>query len=45
MNPQGEALKVGFDGNLKLEFHGARVTLDAGHLAYRDLDEGLRVYS
>ncbi len=28
MNPQGEALTVGFDGNLKLEFHGARVASD-----------------
>ena len=27
MSPQGEALKVGFNGNLKLEFHGARITV------------------
>ena len=44
MNPQGEALKVGFDGNLRLEFHGARVTSDAGLLAYRDLDEALGLF-
>ena len=44
MNPQGEALKVGFDGNLKLEFHGARVSSDAGLLAYRDLDEALGLF-
>jgi hypothetical protein len=36
-----DALKVNFDHKLRLEFHGTKVTSDAGLLAYRELDEAL----
>lgn len=31
-------MKVGFDGRIKLEFHGAKASSNGGLLAYRDLD-------
>jgi hypothetical protein len=38
-----DALRVDFDGQIRLEFHGANITSDAGLLAYRELDEALGV--
>jgi hypothetical protein len=36
-----ETLKLRFDRRLRLEFHGARSTSDAGLLAFRELDGAL----
>ena len=41
---EGESMKVGFDGGIRLEFHGAKVTSDSGLLAYRDLDDALGLF-
>ena len=37
-------MKVGFDGGIKLEFHGAKVSSNGGLLAYRDLDDALGLF-
>ncbi len=38
---EGTGLRVAFDRRLKLEFHGASVTSDAGLLAFRELADAL----
>ena len=41
MQGRKEALRVEFLRSVKVEFHGADVTSDAGLLALRELDEAL----
>jgi hypothetical protein len=41
----GERLNIRFNGKIKLEFHGARLTSDGGLLAYRELDDALGLFN
>ena len=38
-----QALRVQFDGKLKLDFHGANITSEAGLIAFRELYESFRL--
>ncbi|MBT4483882.1 MAG: hypothetical protein HOC71_09420 [Candidatus Latescibacteria bacterium] len=37
-------MKVGFGGEIKLEFHGAKLSSNGGLLAYRDLDHAMGLF-
>jgi hypothetical protein len=38
-----QALRVGFDSVIQVEFHGAKVSSDAGLFPFRDLDEAVQL--
>ncbi len=38
-----DALRVGFDNRLRLQFHGAKISTEGGLFPYRELDEAARL--
>ena len=38
-----QVLRVPFEGKIKLSFHGANITSDAGWLAFRELNKAFRL--
>ena len=43
-HPEGESMKIDFDGIIKLEFHGTKVSSNGGILAHRELDDALVLF-
>jgi len=41
---ESESMKVGFDEDIKLEFHGVNLSSNGGLLVYRDLDHALGLF-
>jgi len=41
---EDRALRVDFERSVRLEFHGSRVTSDAGLMAYRELDDAMGLF-
>ena len=38
-----DALRVGFDNRLRLQFHGAKISTEGGLFPYRELDDAARL--
>ena len=42
--PEGESMRMSFEGGIKLEFHYLKVTSDSGLFAYREPDDALGLF-